>query len=546
MKSLELIKNEILKDPKNAQVYKENHCILEIHSCHNNKWMLIRKCTSCKYTQIIESNEDYFTRRSEVKCEGCGGTFKTSGRESVVKSTHNIIKLTEDKLSIYNWEYCPRLVWPNKNKKPTMMRILKVSGMTIGKNGCYSWKFARVNGKRVKNSNDGKRHRNILKMDAGSSVHVLHAGFSDPHTASTVIQIPRELMLSFLDEISPSFTQLRLANYPFPLSKRMFNAARGGTKTLIKAVLGRNESSLIKSIAKNIGDLGTPSWTHLILICKHIKDINMLRKSINNGHGFTQAIIVPSIVSVKSKKEYDRKYVNLIKLLKIHFSANAVIKFIESMPVYQEMSHIEDTHRMFGRLNAEEKIPIIRAINNEKTWTINNLHNKCMQFINRNRPIVRQFASREIDESTLVFDDNIKKFELNKENIKIVLPKDPQEMLKWGNELHNCVYSYHDMVRSRMSVILGLFIDEKLTACIEIKQFGIVDQTTRRAFENITQFRGVNNSKMFDELYNNHIVKEWFDGHKFEISSSEREPLPSSLAREYQFQQQNNAIVRAW
>jgi ribosomal protein S27E len=542
MKSLELIKEEILKDPKNAQIYIEHHCILEITSYRDKKWMRVRRCTKCKHTEIIEVDENYITHRSEIKCGGCGEILRVNSKEVIVKSTNNIIKLSEDKLSIYTWAYCPRLVWPAKNKKPTTLRILRVNGTTISKNGCYSWKFARIGGKRVIKSGDGKRDRNILKMDAGSSVRVLHAGFNDQYPVSSIPQISRELMLSFLNEASPSFGQLKLTNYSFPLSKRIFDAARGGTKTLIKAVLGRNEPSLIKAIAKNINDNREPSWLQLIFLCKHIKDINILRNSINCGFG--HIFIVPPVVSVKLKNVCDRKCGDLVKLLKIHFSANAVVKFIESMPVYQEIGHVDDTHRMFNRLNADEKIPIIRAINNEKMWTINNLHDKCTQFINRER---QQFQPRKIDESTFVFDDNIKKFELNKESVKIVLPKDPQEMLKWGNELHNCVYSYHDMVRSRMSVVLGLFIDEKLTACIEIKQYGIIDRTTQRASKNVTQFRGVNNSKIFDELYGkNPIIKEWFDDHKFEISGNEREQLPSSLAREYRFQQQNEAIERVW
>ncbi len=549
MKSLELIKNEILKDPKNAQTYIENHCILEITSPRNDKWIRVRRCTKCKHTEIVEVDDNYTTHRSEIKCGGCGETFKINHKEFVVKSTRNIIKLSEGKLSIYKWEYCPRLVWPTKNKKPTTLRILRVSGTTVSKNGCYSWKFACIGGKRVKNSSDGKRHRNILKMDIGSSVRVLHAGFNDQYPVSSIPQISRELMLLFLNEISPSFGQLKLTNYSFPLSKRIFDAARGGTKTLIKAVLGRNEPSLIKAIAKNINNNREPLWLRLIFLCKHIKDINVLRNSINCGFG-GPILITSSIVSVELRKQYDKRCKNFFKLLKIHFSANAVIKFIESIPAYQELGHVDDTNRMFNRLNADEKIPIMRAINNEKMWTINNLHDKCTQFINRNRP---QFQPRKIDESAFVFDDNIKKFELNKENIKIVLPKDPQEMLKWGNELHNCVYSYHDMVRSRLSIVLGLSIDDKLMACIEIKQFGVVDTTQRAfknvtqfsgAFKNITQFRGVNNSKIFDELYGkNPIIKEWFDNHKFEINGNEREQLASSLAREYRFQQQNNILA---
>ena len=50
------------------------------------------------------------------------------------------------------------------------------------------------------------------------------------------------------------------------------------------------------------------------------------------------------------------------------------------------------------------------------------------------------------------------------------LPKDTNELRKWGNIFHNCVASYDSAVISRWSLIVAMKKQEKYVACIEVKQ----------------------------------------------------------------------------
>lgn len=50
------------------------------------------------------------------------------------------------------------------------------------------------------------------------------------------------------------------------------------------------------------------------------------------------------------------------------------------------------------------------------------------------------------------------------------LPKDTNELHKWGNLFHNCVASYDASVISKWSLIIAMKAQEKFVACIEVRQ----------------------------------------------------------------------------
>ena len=56
----------------------------------------------------------------------------------------------------------------------------------------------------------------------------------------------------------------------------------------------------------------------------------------------------------------------------------------------------------------------------------------------------------------------------------IILPKDSNELRKWGNVFHNCVASYISAVAHKSSIILAMKKQEKYIACIEIQQNRII------------------------------------------------------------------------
>lgn len=80
------------------------------------------------------------------------------------------------------------------------------------------------------------------------------------------------------------------------------------------------------------------------------------------------------------------------------------------------------------------------------------------------------------------------------------LPKDTNELRKWGNIFHNCVASYDSAVISRWSLIVAMKKQEKYVACIEVKQ------------GRITQALGHCNQRLSVDYGT--VIAEWAKGNK--------------------------------
>lgn len=80
------------------------------------------------------------------------------------------------------------------------------------------------------------------------------------------------------------------------------------------------------------------------------------------------------------------------------------------------------------------------------------------------------------------------------------LPKDTNELHKWGNLFHNCVASYDSNVSSKWSLIVAMKKQEKFVACIEVQQ------------GRITQALGYCNQKLPADY--RVIIAEWAKSNK--------------------------------
>lgn len=60
-------------------------------------------------------------------------------------------------------------------------------------------------------------------------------------------------------------------------------------------------------------------------------------------------------------------------------------------------------------------------------------------------------------------------------NFQIKIPKDRQELLSWGNEMHNCVGAYGSYIDNG-GVLYGIFLGEKIKYNISINSYGNLEQ----------------------------------------------------------------------
>ena len=83
------------------------------------------------------------------------------------------------------------------------------------------------------------------------------------------------------------------------------------------------------------------------------------------------------------------------------------------------------------------------------------------------------------------------------EGFEFKLPHTGNELYKWSEDLHNCIFSYHPAITGQETVIYGLFRDNKIVYAVEV-------------FENsISQAFGKYNDKVLPE--DNKVIESWFD-----------------------------------
>lgn len=80
------------------------------------------------------------------------------------------------------------------------------------------------------------------------------------------------------------------------------------------------------------------------------------------------------------------------------------------------------------------------------------------------------------------------------------LPKDTNELHKWGNQFHNCVASYNSAIKNKSSLIIAMMKQEKFVACIEVRQ------------SIVTQALGHCNQRL--PMGYRNVITEWAKGNK--------------------------------
>jgi hypothetical protein len=76
-----------------------------------------------------------------------------------------------------------------------------------------------------------------------------------------------------------------------------------------------------------------------------------------------------------------------------------------------------------------------------------------------------------------------------KGDIEYRLPLNNQELYLWGKQLHNCLFMLSSHIMSEQSTVFGLFVDNKLTYAIEIKNHKIIQASSshNRTLDKTTQ-----------------------------------------------------------
>lgn len=166
-----------------------------------------------------------------------------------------------------------------------------------------------------------------------------------------------------------------------------------------------------------------------------------------------------------------------------------------------------DTLRMFVAAQLDENDTLIDNTVRRQLLSdglTREVHDTLVEEIFAVRPdiIPPHFYNHEMNYSNVVY--NYTEKELSYSTViaqyVICLPKDSNELRKWGNLFHNCVASYNSAVISKSTLILAMKEGEKYVACIEVRQNRII------------QALGYCNQTL--SLKHRQIISEWADANK--------------------------------
>lgn len=137
--------------------------------------------------------------------------------------------------------------------------------------------------------------------------------------------------------------------------------------------------------------------------------------------------------------------------------------------------NVMDSVRMFSGLNPEQKEEYIARID-YSSWE--SLHDTLIQVTNeiRNKLSEHKFSRLFEWGDTYMAKLNETSYEVDGETYEILAPKHGHDLNKWGNEMHNCIASYHGNVDRHSTNVFGIYHNDVLFANVEISTRGHVVQ----------------------------------------------------------------------
>lgn len=136
---------------------------------------------------------------------------------------------------------------------------------------------------------------------------------------------------------------------------------------------------------------------------------------------------------------------------------------------------VKDSLRMFSGLNPEQKEEYKARID-YSSWEL--LHTTLIQVTNEIRTKEdAQVHSQRFDlGDTYMTKLNETSYEVDGEIYRILAPKHRHDLNKWGNEMHNCIASYHRKVEEHRTNVFGIYNNDVLFANVEISNDGRIVQ----------------------------------------------------------------------
>lgn len=136
---------------------------------------------------------------------------------------------------------------------------------------------------------------------------------------------------------------------------------------------------------------------------------------------------------------------------------------------------VQDSIRMFSGLNPEQREEYGTRID-YSSWE--GLHTTLIQVTNeiRTKEDAHVHSQRFDLGDTYMTKLNETSYVVDGETYQIFAPKHRHDLNRWGNEMHNCIASYHRHVQSHETNVFGIYHNDGLFANVEISNKGGIVQ----------------------------------------------------------------------
>lgn len=150
-------------------------------------------------------------------------------------------------------------------------------------------------------------------------------------------------------------------------------------------------------------------------------------------------------------------------------------ELIYKQSIHDRHRDIRDALRMFNGLNPEQREEHKNRID-YSSWS--NLHDTLIQLTNelRMKEDARVNSTRIEWGETYMALLNDTSYEVDGVEYLIRSPKHRHDLNRWGNEMHNCIASYHYQVIEHSTNVFGIYTKEGLFANVEINNSGQIMQ----------------------------------------------------------------------
>ena len=221
-------------------------------------------------------------------------------------------------------------------------------------------------------------------------------------------------------------------------------------------------------------------------------------QSIDDVNHLVKILKMDAKIKIKLFDECDFENIDyFISFLKRQYQEQHLVRFWLSI-TDEDLQYflLRDTIEMFGNKTIRDEI---EQFFQKTALNIRAIHHEMTKYTRELKRLDR--------EKLLEYSDFLYENQVTKEDMDYMLPHSRKQLHKWGEILHNCIFSYFDRIEMGKSTIFGIFIDGNLTYAIELSTSHNIIQATSSYNQSIPKGDRKKIDRWHKEVYLKNLVQ---------------------------------------